>query len=71
MDEAELPTGDQLDAGIRAFAAKERGAGVYYEALRLVSSRWGRPDGMADGVKILLDSWHQAFYRSVVSIYLS
>jgi hypothetical protein len=36
---------------------------VHFEALAEVTAGWGQPSTMATGVKLLLDVWHQAFYR--------
>lgn len=62
-DDLKLPTCDEFAAGIRSFETNEKRAGVYYDALSHVSDRWGDSASMASGVKMLLDSWHLAFYR--------
>lgn len=63
MTDGELPTCEQFEAGIKAYEANEKRAGAYYDALSRVSGGWGNASEMADGVKLLLDPWHQAFYR--------
>lgn len=63
MDDLELPTCDQLKAGIEAFETNERRGYVYFDALRHISKHWGDPTEMARGIKMLLDVWHLAFYR--------
>ena len=62
-DDLKLPTCDELAAGIRAFETKERRAGAYYNAISHISDHWGDSANMASGIKVLLDSWHLAFYR--------
>lgn len=63
MTDDQLPTCEQFEAGIRAYEANEMRAGAYYDALAGVSAGWGNAADMAKGVRLLLDSWHQAFYR--------
>ena len=63
MNNYELPTCEQLQTGIRAFEENEKRKKFYYDALAQVSAGWGQPFATAAGVKLLLDEWHQAFYR--------
>ena len=62
MNDDELPTCEQLQAGIRAFEENEKRGEFYHQALAN-SAGWGQPSAMAAGIKLLLDAWHQAFYR--------
>ncbi len=63
MDDLEIPRCDQLQAGIKAYEANERRADVYFQAMSKISQQWGDASEMARGIKLLLDAWHQTFYR--------
>jgi hypothetical protein len=58
-----IPTTEQLKAGIEAFFKKEHRSQAYFKALSHINGNWGIANEMAIGVKILLDSWHNNFYR--------
>jgi hypothetical protein len=63
MEDLELPTCEQLMAGIQAFEKNEKRGYMYYDALDRISDYWGTSTEMAYGVKMLLDGWPLAFYR--------
>lgn len=54
---------DEFRRGIEAFARNEPRGHIYFEALRQISESWGHPSGMAEGIGVLLHSWHLTFYR--------
>jgi len=63
MKKLEIPSCDQLKAGIDAFEKNERRGYVYFIALTHIQQNWGKFLEMANGIKILLDVWHRNFYR--------
>jgi hypothetical protein len=63
MDSSYIPTCEEIETGVQAFEKNEKRKGIYYDALDQISTNWGFPAGMAQGVKVLLDVWHLAFYR--------
>jgi len=50
-------------AALAAYRQRERRGPVYFEALNLISGGWGEASVIAEGIGILLRSWHNAFYR--------
>lgn len=63
MPEHLLPTCQEFEVGIAAFRANERRGHVYFSALNHMQANWSRPSEIAAGIKMLLDLWHNAFYR--------
>lgn len=63
MKDLIIPTRKQLQEGIDAFNEKETRGYIYFLALDQINANWGSPSGMAQGIRVLLDAWHQAFYR--------
>jgi hypothetical protein len=59
----EIPSCDQLKAGIDAFVRKEDRGKLYFIALSHIRENWEYFSEMASGIKLLLDSWHRNFYR--------
>lgn len=63
MNKIEIPTCDQLKAGIDTFVKNEDRGRIYFQALSHIQENWGFFSEMARGIKLLLDSWHRSFYR--------
>jgi len=63
MKKLEIPSCDKLKAGIEVFEKKEDRSKVYFQALSHIRENWGCFSKMAEGIKLLLDSWHRNFYR--------
>lgn len=54
---------DRFLRGIEEYESREKRDPMYKVATFVVSSFWGRPRDMADGLGVLLLTWNQAFYR--------
>jgi hypothetical protein len=54
---------DSFLRGIEEYESREKRDAMYKVATFVVSSFWGRPADMADGLGVLLLTWNQAFYR--------
>jgi hypothetical protein len=58
-----FPSETEFKAAITAYRARETRGPIYFHALRHVTDRWGDAGEMANGIGLLLKSWHNAFYR--------
>ncbi len=58
-----IPTRGEFRAAIEEFNRKERRAYVYYVALEALTVGWGNPTKMSGAIGVLLEIWHNAFYR--------
>jgi hypothetical protein len=58
-----IPTKDEFDAGIAAYAKREHRGPIYFEAQSKLQTSWGNAALMAEAIWILLNSWHRDFYR--------
>jgi len=63
MNGFHIPDCDEFLRGLNAYEANEQRGSVYFQALNHVQQNWGNPKEMAQGIGILLQSWHQNFYR--------
>ena len=63
MDEAPNLTLSEFEHGYRVFQTREYRDAMYRTATFLVEHFWGQPWEMADGMRVLLLTWNQAFYR--------
>ena len=62
MNGVHIPDCDEFLRGVHAYENEQRG-NVYFQALNHIQQNWGNAEEMAHGIRILLHSWHQNFYR--------
>ena len=60
----DIPDRKEFLRGCAEFEKHEKRDAMYKVATFLVSSSWGKPADMADGLGVLLLTWNQAFYRA-------
>jgi len=58
-----FPTKTEFTAAIAAYRQHETRGPIYFLALDRISKGWGEGSAMADGIGLLLESWHNVFYR--------
>jgi hypothetical protein len=58
-----IPTETQFKTTILEYRKRENRGAVYFRALDRVNTGYGNAEIMADGIGLLLKSWHNAFYR--------
>ncbi len=57
------PSCEEFCKGYKEFKEHETRDAMYKVATFLISSFWGKPSDMTDGLGVLLLTWNQAFYR--------
>ncbi len=63
MTGLQIPDCDEFLRGVDAYERNEQRGYVYFQALNHIHQNWGNPEEMAQGIGLLLQSWHQGFYR--------
>ena len=58
-----VPTEEEFQAGLRAYAQNESRGPVYFVALQQLARCGGEAQAMANTIWILLKSWHKQFYQ--------
>ena len=56
-----VPDRDEFKKGYEMYNQKERRGYVYFEANKIISTNWGNPKLMAQGVERLIRSWNRFF----------
>jgi len=59
----QIPDCDEFLRGVNEYERKEQRGYVYFQALNHIQQNWSNPEEMARGIGLLLQSWHQSFYR--------
>lgn len=63
MNGLQIPDCDEFLRGVYEYERNEHRGHVYFDALSHIKQNWGKPEEMANGIGLLLQSWHNAFYR--------
>lgn len=63
MNFLQIPDCDEFLKGVNEYERKEQRGYVYFQALNHIQQNWSNPEEMAQGIGLLLQSWHQSFYR--------
>lgn len=63
MRQMHVPTQQELLAGIREFENRESRDAMYKVSSFIVKNYWNDPEGIANGLGVLLLTWNSAFYR--------
>ncbi|MBI4680346.1 MAG: hypothetical protein HY753_03845 [Nitrospirae bacterium] len=63
MNALQIPDCDEFLRGVDEYERNEQRGYVYFQALNHIQQNWGNPEEMAQGIGLLLQSWHQGFYR--------
>ncbi len=58
-----VPAKKEFARYVGLYDRNEPRGGVYFEALNHIAQNWGDLPAMAEGIRILLHSWHWNFYR--------
>lgn len=58
-----IPTEAEFKSAVHEYRKRESRGAVYFVALKRISEGWGDSDVVADGIGLLLKSWHNVFYR--------
>lgn len=63
MNGIQIPDIEEFKRRLALYERNEKRRPDYFKALNYILRNWGNPDEMAEGVRILLHSWHWNFYR--------
>jgi hypothetical protein len=63
MNGIQIPDIEEFNRFLELYERNEKRGPDYFKGLSHILQNWGDPDKMAEGVKILLHSWHWNFYR--------
>ena len=63
MNGFQIPGDEEFKRRIELYERNEKRGPDYFRALNYISQTWGNPNEMAEGIKLLLHSWHWNFYR--------
>ena len=63
MNGFQIPTCNEFLNGVEAYERNEHRGNVYFQALNHIRQNWGNSEQMSQGIELLLQSWHQGFYR--------
>ena len=63
MEDVLIPEKREFLRGIEEYRIHEKRDPMYKVATNLISSSWGNPSEVVDGLGVLLMTWNQAFYR--------
>jgi len=58
-----IPSEAEFKTAMVAYRQRENRGPVYFRAVDQINKGWGNAPAMADGIGLLLKSWHNVFYR--------